>query len=860
MKTQSRASAATKLISIVAYFVITLLCEPLRCSAANPIKPIANTGMTIPVDGGKKFTSFGKEPSQDAAHQGDVAFTAIGAINQPPQPPGSAAAVIIYSDFLQAFVNPPVGETDKTVSGFKFASFDDRISFDHSLVAFRGVLQSNPKASGVFSWSSPGVITAVSPASYSRTVGLSQINTISATGFSPSFDNGTELGNTTLVPDLFWAYYYFNGTVTNDANHDTVHTAQDANDLYVEKNSMVRIKQLSSDFSSVRLHADGGNVAMYGGPGVSVLVGGTPNTVADASTPDPSAQLQPFTSFSPNTSDASPAFQKGRIAFHGANRSSGQLGIYFEDLGDMTKISPANTPLIVADKSSPIPDGGVNFDGTPKRFTTFEKQTCIDGSLIAFVGGRANPPGSPTPYDTKGIYVSQISSTGQPGAPVKVVDLTTKLDFGDTTGTGDTTPKAPMDLSIGHEALVGNKIVFWAEYDATHSGIFIAEVDNTSTPQPIVTVEPAGDGAWNTSTPAAFRIERTGSIAAPLTVTFTHTGGTADSANYDVAPQIDSVRFNPGDTSKLVTITPHNTSITDAQTVLLTITGGGTSYQIGSPASAVVTIFPDAPPPSDAWLLFGNDNITSTSFLGSKAGNLNPVVIKIGGDEKIRIDTAGKLSIGTSASKGSMDVNGRASMTGFRLNKLPDGQTGFVNGYVLTSQDDQGNGAWSGTAAISITGNAASATTAKDFLNSLDGDVTGTQTHTVVSSFGGKHAADFWQLGGNDTSMSKMQNKLFLGTSDLDNSPLSIVTHGIERMHIDADPDGNVGIGTPNPHAKLEIKSGFDTEVLRFGHSDGDYHSISTSFHGSTPAFNYLGFNLESNTSDIRRVFSIGNR
>jgi hypothetical protein len=70
---------------------------------------------------------------------------------------------------------------------------------------------------------------------------------------------------------------------------------------------------------------------------------------------------------------------------------------------------------------------------------------------------------------------------------------------------------------------------------------------------------------------------------------------------------------------------------------------------------------------------------------------------------------------------------------------------------------------------------------------------------------------------------------------------------------------GNVGIGTDAPQTKLEINSGFatDTEVLRFGYSTVDYHSISTSFHGSNPTSNYLGFNVEHSSGDVRRVLTL---
>jgi hypothetical protein len=69
--------------------------------------------------------------------------------------------------------------------------------------------------------------------------------------------------------------------------------------------------------------------------------------------------------------------------------------------------------------------------------------------------------------------------------------------------------------------------------------------------------------------------------------------------------------------------------------------------------------------------------------------------------------------------------------------------------------------------------------------------------------------------------------------------------------------NGNVGIGTPTPHAPLELESGFGTEVLRFGLDAGDYHYLSTGFHGAQPYLNFLGFNIEHGSNDIRRVLTL---
>ncbi len=56
--------------------------------------------------------------------------------------------------------------------------------------------------------------------------------------------------------------------------------------------------------------------------------------------------------------------------------------------------------------------------------------------------------------------------------------------------------------------------------------------------------------------------------------------------------------------------------------------------------------------------------------------------------------------------------------------------------------------------------------------------------------------------------------------------------------------NGNVGIGTIKSQTKLELQSGFGTEVLRFGHTGSIHHGISTGFHGALAHLNYLGFNI----------------
>ncbi len=69
--------------------------------------------------------------------------------------------------------------------------------------------------------------------------------------------------------------------------------------------------------------------------------------------------------------------------------------------------------------------------------------------------------------------------------------------------------------------------------------------------------------------------------------------------------------------------------------------------------------------------------------------------------------------------------------------------------------------------------------------------------------------------------------------------------------------DGKVGIGVSSPATWLDIKGYFGTELIRFSYGATDYHFISASYNGSMPENNYLAFNIEYGSSDIRRVLTM---
>lgn len=566
------------LFSLKVMISVSLLFWIAASQAVATITPVANTGMTLPVSNGENFTGFGKEPSQDQRTPGNVVFTATGSI---PQLPGSAAVVLIYSSTQPGFVTPPVAETDVPVSGIHFVWFGSRLSFRNGRVAFLGgtIASTQGKANGLYSATSPGIVSGIMGGSYFSGVvpynGIvnGAVETKVQSAFTPSFDSNDP------NPDLYWTSFSSDFEQVNAALHSGQIIKPYTPFLYLAKNATTQL-QINNLLPAVTLHADGGNVALSGGPGISVLVGGSLKTVASNITPDPSAATQPpgkqtFTGLAvPSGIDASPGFQKSYITFWGINSFSGISGIYFQDLGDMMHINPATAPLLVADTSMPIP-------GFPsKTFTSFDYQTCIDGSQIAFIGSKPNPGGSATPYDVKGIYVSQIVG-GKPSTTMKVVvDLTTPLDF------GNGVIHTPTDLSIGHEACAGGQIVFWAQYDATHSGIFLATIPSTIEP-PTVTVQATDPTASTLGDPGTFVISRTGDTSSSLSVNYATNGTAANGTAYQSLS--GTVTIASGASSVSLTVTPIDGCGQGDKTAILSL-NANPSYSVGSPGSATITI------------------------------------------------------------------------------------------------------------------------------------------------------------------------------------------------------------------------------------------------------------------------------
>src|SRR2546423_2173503 len=103
-----------------------------------------------------------------------------------------------------------------------------------------------------------------------------------------------------------------------------------------------------------------------------------------------------------------------------------------------------------------------------------------------------------------------------------------------------------------------------------------------------------------------------------------------------------------------------------------------------------------------------------------------------------------------------------------------------------------------------------------------------------------------WQLAGNSGTNPATD---FLGTTD--GQPLAIRTSGAERLRITAD--GNLGIGTAQPGAKLEIRDG-DLLLKAAANAPGDivFQGVSGEQRGriwSQPAAGGAGLYFASGTS-----------
>jgi len=194
-----------------------------------------------------------------------------------------------------------------------------------------------------------------------------------------------------------------------------------------------------------------------------------------------------------------------------------------------------------------------------------------------------------------GSYV--VTGTATPGVDYAALSGGFEIPAGE--GSVNVTVLPIQDSSFEGDETVILTLVDTADYDLGSPAT--ATVTITDDDLPTVTVAAsdanAAEAGPNTGT---FTITRTGSTAANLTVTFT-LSGTAAPTDY-VSSAAGTVVIPAGSSTTTVLITPVNDSLSEpTETVILTLVDTA-AYDLGSPATATVTITDDdaVTPPADS--------------------------------------------------------------------------------------------------------------------------------------------------------------------------------------------------------------------------------------------------------------------
>jgi len=235
----------------------------------------------------------------------------------------------------------------------------------------------------------------------------------------------------------------------------------------------------------------------------------------------------------------------------------------------------------------------------------------------------ANPPASLQigTYTGSGVGLS----TG--GDAVNLFDSTGTLQANVVFGTSPGGPFPTFDNAAGLNnttistlSAVGINGAFVA---ANHS----AEIGSPGTigaaPTPVVSITATDATAAEAgSDPGTFRISRTGSTVGALTVSYTFATGAGQATSADYTPTLTGVATIPlGQSYVDITINPVDDLLVEgSETLTLTLFDSG-SYDVGTPASATVTIVDNDFTPLNTWR---QANFGTVDNSGSAADNADP--------------------------------------------------------------------------------------------------------------------------------------------------------------------------------------------------------------------------------------------
>jgi hypothetical protein len=228
-----------------------------------------------------------------------------------------------------------------------------------------------------------------------------------------------------------------------------------------------------------------------------------------------------------------------------------------------------------------------------------------------------------------------VGGTAAAGSDYQALSGTVTIARSATTATVTVTPLDDSQVE-GSETVVLTLTPDDCYGVGTSSSATVTIADNDTGPAlPSVTVSATDASAAEPSNTGTFTVSRTGATTASLTVAFA-VGGTA-TAGSDYAALPGSVTIPAGADSAAITVTPRDdTAAEGSETVILTVSSSS-SYTVGTPSGATVTIADDDGPPSQVTAAFQDGTAgyagTRDTYLSQNAPTTN-----FGGDTSVRAD------------------------------------------------------------------------------------------------------------------------------------------------------------------------------------------------------------------------------
>jgi len=207
----------------------------------------------------------------------------------------------------------------------------------------------------------------------------------------------------------------------------------------------------------------------------------------------------------------------------------------------------------------------------------------------------------------------------------------------------------------------------------------------------------------------------------------------------------------------------------------------------------------------------------------------NDIIFRAGGDQRARIDSDGKVGIGTASPSQMLTVRGTI------LKTRSDSGTGLI----YLQNDGSQNG---------------------QVLVNQNGGVTRVQLHSSGDSYfnggnvgiGSAIPSQLLDIGGNTTVASNGRVNIYRPTSGSTNTAFQINSDvgGTDTTQFIIQAGGAVGIGTDNPTAQLEVRGSGSSNTLNFLTKDVNKNTVFYAKDGGQVGLHYYPLVINQDTTD----------